>query len=262
MGRLAKLSHINRFGILVANTADAASCIALACGLSICGTSHAQPPEAASLNADNAVLAERSKSLDVEGQERAHTLFSTGFQLWQAGDFAASEIAFRKGLEIDPVNAAANFYLGDALRRRRAHAESNLYFRRAIFFGGDSPEAIRAEAALSVPETPVSVAEMTPAEVRLAFAGDWQFDGGSLQGELQISLLGTNSLKITGQIGDFTFKDGTTAGSRISMRWSGGLARLFATAQVSGELVEPNRIQGTWGAPGTPGATPWTATRR
>ncbi|MBL8548089.1 MAG: SUMF1/EgtB/PvdO family nonheme iron enzyme [Hyphomonadaceae bacterium] len=82
-------------------------------------------------------------------RREALTYFSNAFLVWQAEDFAAAEIGFRRGLEIDPTNGSANFYLGDLLRRRGDNAGARDYFERSVAFGAGSTEALRAEAALA-----------------------------------------------------------------------------------------------------------------
>ena len=61
----------------------------------------------------------QARSLTLSQQQRARALeiFSTGFTLWQAGEWGASEQALQEGLRIGPANAAANFYYGDILKR-------------------------------------------------------------------------------------------------------------------------------------------------
>ncbi|MBL8548088.1 MAG: SUMF1/EgtB/PvdO family nonheme iron enzyme [Hyphomonadaceae bacterium] len=82
-------------------------------------------------------------------RREALTYFSNAFLVWQAEDFAAAEIGFRRGLEIDPTNGSANFYMGDLLRRRGDNAGARDYFERSVAFGAGSTEALRAEAALA-----------------------------------------------------------------------------------------------------------------
>lgn len=82
-------------------------------------------------------------------RREALTYFSSAFGVWQSEDFAAAEIGFRRGLEIDPTNAPANFYMGDLLRRRGDSSGARDYFERSVAFGAGSAEALRAEAALA-----------------------------------------------------------------------------------------------------------------
>lgn len=93
-------------------------------------------------------LQARSESLSAARRAEAQALFVSAFGVWQAGDFAAAEIGFQRGLEIDPANGAANFYLGDCLRRRGDAAGAADYMSRAAAFGPTSSEGLRAQAAL------------------------------------------------------------------------------------------------------------------
>jgi|CXWL01.1.fsa_nt_gi hypothetical protein len=83
------------------------------------------------------------------GAEQAREMFASGFTLWQAGDFPSAEQAFRRGLEIEPDNVAANFYMGDILKRRDDLAGARERFAIAVANGSTEPEAFRARTALS-----------------------------------------------------------------------------------------------------------------
>ena len=87
----------------------------------------------------NSTTASRAQALEI---------FQSAFALWQSGDFATAEQAFATGLELDPDNLAANYYLGDLLRRRGDAVGARLRFERAVAIGGASPEFFRARAAL------------------------------------------------------------------------------------------------------------------
>lgn len=108
-----------------------------------------------------AELSARSAALAPEQKAQAAQLFSTGFGLWQSGDFAAAVIAFKQGLEIDPANPTANFYYGDSLLKTRDKKGAAEYLARAVGLGGTSPESFKAKAALDALSTPVPFSEMT-----------------------------------------------------------------------------------------------------
>ena len=76
-------------------------------------------PVSALAQTDTAALTTKSAALGAEDKAKAQQLFATGFSLWQSGDFAAAELAFKQGLDIDPANAQANYYYGDCLARRK-----------------------------------------------------------------------------------------------------------------------------------------------
>lgn len=91
----------------------------------------------------------RSQRLTAAQRAEAQALFGSAFQVWQAGDYASAEIGFRRGLEIDPANGPANFYMGDILRRRGDNDGARTHFSRTRAFTPNAPEGLRAEGALS-----------------------------------------------------------------------------------------------------------------
>ncbi len=90
----------------------------------------------------------RSQRLTAAQRAQAQTLFNSAFEVWRAGDLNAAEIGFRQGLEIDPANGAANFYMGDILRRRGANQTAAVFMARAAALAPQSAEGLRAQAAL------------------------------------------------------------------------------------------------------------------
>ena len=85
----------------------------------------------------------QSSSLTREQRKQALALFSDGFRSWKSGDFASAEIAFRKGLNIDPANGSANYYYSDCLRRDGNQITAAEYISRATAFGGILPEVYK-----------------------------------------------------------------------------------------------------------------------
>jgi formylglycine-generating enzyme required for sulfatase activity len=90
----------------------------------------------------------RSQRLTAAQRAQAQTLFNSAFEVWRAGDLNAAEIGFRQGLEIDPANGAANFYMGDILRRRGASQDAAAFMARTAALAPQSAEGLRAQAAL------------------------------------------------------------------------------------------------------------------
>lgn len=106
------------------------------------------PPE---LSIADRIAEAQAHSLTLSEQQRARALeiFSTGFALWQAGEWGASEQAFQEGLRIDPANAAANFYYGDILKRRGDHASAFIAYSISSAAAGIAPETFRARSELA-----------------------------------------------------------------------------------------------------------------
>ena len=105
-------------------------------------------------------LKERSKRLSPAQRMEALNYFKNGFDLWKAGDFQSAELAFRRGLDIDPANGMANFYYGDCLQRRGDNTGAREYYNRAVALGQGSAEALKAEVALK--SLPQGTAESVP----------------------------------------------------------------------------------------------------
>src|SRR5665213_2092753 len=121
-----------------------------------------RPPRYADLTA-------RSNAASPADKQTALKAFAVGFTLWQSGDFPSAEAAFKQGLDLDPTNGMANFYYGDCLHRRGDKANAADYMARAVFFGGQSPEAFKAQAALaSLPAPADPDASLPPAIFRVS----------------------------------------------------------------------------------------------
>ncbi len=74
--------------------------------------------------------------------------FDSAFDLLRKQDYASAETAFRDGLDIDPANAAGNYYYAECLMNRGDRTDVIEYLRRAIAFGGGSQEGSMAATAL------------------------------------------------------------------------------------------------------------------
>ena len=121
-------------------------------------------------------LLERSALLTPGQRAKATEMFSTGFALWQSGDFAAAAKAFQLGLDIDPANVPANYYLGDCLLRGRHPKLAADFFTRASKLGGGTPESFKAEVALEEISKQFSTDDMSPDEIKAMYVGAWVFD--------------------------------------------------------------------------------------
>ena len=208
-----------------------------------------------------AELSARSASLSPEQKAQAAQLFSTGFGLWQSGDFAAAAIAFKQGLEIDPANAAANFYYGDSLLKNRDKKGAAEYLSRAVAMGGTSPESFKAKAALDALSTPVPFSEMTNEDLKEAYAGHWEthskalLTGSDIEGYFDIvpdpkGQLTVSSIYKRTFFADHTAKNLVINGTNIQY-CSGPDNECLTT--LSGRLVSPERIEGQWSASGYSG---------
>ena len=94
-------------------------------------------------------LISRAAAASPEDKQAARNAFHAGLALWKSGDFPSAEAAFKLGLDLEPTNGMADFYYGDCLQRRGDAAGAGDYMARAMFFGGQSPEAFKAQAALA-----------------------------------------------------------------------------------------------------------------
>ncbi|OUC13532.1 MAG: hypothetical protein B0A82_16740, partial [Alkalinema sp. CACIAM 70d] len=72
----------------------------------------------------------KSASLSPAQRETVRRKFRSGFELFQAGEFAAAELLFRDGLQIEPANEVANFYLAESLARLNKAAEARHYWQQ------------------------------------------------------------------------------------------------------------------------------------
>jgi formylglycine-generating enzyme required for sulfatase activity len=114
-----------------------------------------KPPRYADLTA-------RSSAASPADKQAALKAFAVGFTLWQSGDFPSAEAAFKQGLDLDPTNGMANFYYGDCLQRRGAKADAADYMARAVFFGGQSAEAFKAQTTLASLPSPTDLDVAAP----------------------------------------------------------------------------------------------------
>ena len=89
-----------------------------------------------------------SRRLSEADRARAQKLFASAFSLWQAGSYDAARAGFERGLAIDPANGRANYYLGDTLLHQNDPAGARIRFQCARAFDPDSPEGLKAAAAL------------------------------------------------------------------------------------------------------------------
>ncbi|HEY5046572.1 MAG TPA: SUMF1/EgtB/PvdO family nonheme iron enzyme [Rhizomicrobium sp.] len=93
-------------------------------------------------------LLARSRAMRPVERKQALALFDTGISLWKSGDFTSAAAAFRQGLDIDPANGPANYYLGDSLMRQGDQSGAAEYMSRAATLGGAGAEAFKAKTAL------------------------------------------------------------------------------------------------------------------
>ena len=91
---------------------------------------------------------EKSKNLPASDKTKAVSIFKQAFELFQTGEFDAAVVQFKKGLEIDPANAIANYYLAETYVRQNNGILARQYYELARQFGGDSKEAVLAESRL------------------------------------------------------------------------------------------------------------------
>lgn len=206
-------------------------------------------------------LTARSAALAPEQKAQAAQLFSTGFGLWQSGDFAASAIAFKQGLEIDPANATANFYYGDSLLKNRDKKGAAEYLSRAVAMGGTSPESFKAKAALDALSTPVPFSEMTNEDLKEVYAGHWEthskalLTGSDIEGYFDIAPDAKGQLAVSSIYKRTFFADHTAKNLVINgtnMQFCMGPDNECITT-LTGRLVSPERIEGQWSAVGYSG---------
>jgi tetratricopeptide (TPR) repeat protein len=141
-----------------------------------------------------------SRRLSEADRARAQKLFASGFALWQGGSYDAARAGFERGLAIDPANGRANYYLGDTLLHQNDPAGARIRFQRARAFDPDSPEGLKAAAALDRltaslppgggggggPSTyQLSCTDTVAAEATL-YATCRRIDGSSLRTQIQI----------------------------------------------------------------------------
>lgn len=90
----------------------------------------------------------RSASLAAPDRARAQTFLKQGFELFQAGEFEAAILRFRRGLEIDPANGLGHFYLAETYARQDNKKLAREHYQKTVDFAPDSKEAAIAEARL------------------------------------------------------------------------------------------------------------------
>lgn len=102
----------------------------------------------ATASARNDDFKKKSASLSASQRAEAQNIFAQAFKLFQAGEFDAAVIQFQKGLDIDPANASANFYIAESYAKQRNFALARKHYELARQFGGNAKEAAMAEARL------------------------------------------------------------------------------------------------------------------
>jgi len=215
----------------------------------------ASPVFAQSVTPDYSALRAQSAALSKADRASAKQLFATGFTLWKSGDFASAEVAFKRGLDIDPANALANYYYGDCLARRKDKAEAKDYLTRAVALGGSSVESIKAQAELQqLSVAPTDVADMTQDEIDSAFVGHWNMaiacSWGT--GQYTANITAVTDGAVVGPDGlDWTagFHNGHVQAARITL--------VYSHVTLSGQLTAPGRIEGE--ADEADGVCKWTA---
>jgi hypothetical protein len=80
-------------------------------------------------------------------ERQAKQLFQAAYEAWQKEDYTTAEDGFRRGLELDPYNAAANYYYADCLARRGDVIDSVTPLRLAVQYGGGTAEGQQAQDA-------------------------------------------------------------------------------------------------------------------
>lgn len=234
--------------------------VALCAALSLAMIASRAGAQTSAAATDDGALAARSAALLPADKARAQSLFSTSFGLWQSGDFAAAEIGFRQGLDIDPTNALANFYYGDCLVRRKNKAEARIYLARAAAFGAATAEGLKAQAelqALSV--APTSVADMDAPEIASALQGAWSIreicSYGSGMSKLVVGPVDADSGTFSATIGGCRFESGQVQGAKV--RFS--CVRMGNHISYSGALKSPTEMGGDYIQDS--GQCSWTGTK-
>ena len=196
---------------------------------------------------DYGALASISAKLSPRDKSRAQAIFSTAFSLWKTGDFAAAEIGFKNGLDIDPANVPANFYYGDCLARRKDKSEAKDYLMRAATFGGMSAEGLKAQAALAaLSKAPSTIGEMTVEEVESSYLGDWHFVVDDHEGTMNITKK-NGSYSVSGSFptwlsGKFLLNSISVNGGDVSIATKG--SSFIPSMALKGKLVSAIRIEG------------------
>jgi len=95
-----------------------------------------------------AVARARSSALTAEQRRVAQGKFEQGFELFRAGEFRAAVLRFDEGLEIDPANGVAHFYLGESHARLGEARRAALQYRLTLELAPDTKEAAIAKTKL------------------------------------------------------------------------------------------------------------------
>ena len=78
----------------------------------------------------------------------ARQLFNSAARLFTDGDYEAAKLGFERGLAIDPGNGAGQFLMAETLARLKDTAGARERYTLAVALAPNSPEGLRAEAAL------------------------------------------------------------------------------------------------------------------
>ena len=145
-----------------------AFCFALVCGYATAQEDSKQWAESAR---------QTSSAASPEQRERALSTFKQAFELFQGGEFGAAERLFVRGLEIDPANATANFYLGEVYSRQKKGELAEKQYLRTIALARESKDGALAEDRLA---TIAAAKQATKAQVTVYFMRSSSFFFGGL----------------------------------------------------------------------------------
>lgn len=206
----------------------------------------AQTPGAAALPKYSELIV-RSAELTPEQKNQALTFFKLGFDLWQSGDFSAAQIAFKQGLDIDPVNPQANYYYGDSLLKTKDRKGAAEFFARSAALGPATLEGIKSQAALQALTKPVPLPEMSIEEIKEIYIGTWLGNGND-SAVLVISKNEKGDLVASGGVSCFlcasaTYENLTFDGANIRFNLSS------VSASYVSHLVSQDRMEGVASGP-------------
>jgi formylglycine-generating enzyme required for sulfatase activity len=105
-------------------------------------------PAHADAAAEAPALKAKSAALKPAERDRAQAFFKQAFELFQGGAFEAARNRFRQGLEIDPGNALAHYYLAETLMRLKNAGEARRHYELTVALEPAIKEAALAEVAL------------------------------------------------------------------------------------------------------------------
>lgn len=91
---------------------------------------------------------DRSAALSEGERARAQNYFLQAFEFFKAGEFDAAVRRFAQGLEIDPANAVAHYYLAETYARLKNNTLARTHYQRTIDFAPDSKEAVLAQTRM------------------------------------------------------------------------------------------------------------------